>query len=58
MNKKETLILIHEELEIESVKELSVETVYKDLEEWDSMSVIILIGFLRKIFQLPLAVKL
>ena len=55
MNKKETLILIHEELEIESVKELSVETVYKDLEEWDSMSVIILIGFFEENFSITIS---
>tara|TARA_B110000967_G_C18640403_1_gene438212 strand:+ start:423 stop:656 length:234 start_codon:yes stop_codon:yes gene_type:complete len=50
MNTKEILNSIFEELEIESVKELDLETVYKDLDEWDSMSVIILIGFFEENF--------
>ena len=55
MKKTEILNSIYEELEIESVKELSLETVYKDLDEWDSMSVIILIGFFEENFSITLS---
>ena len=50
MNTKEILNLIHEELEIESVEELNLNTVYKDLDEWDSMSVLVLIAFFEENF--------
>tara|TARA_B110000908_G_C10228197_1_gene439150 strand:- start:1643 stop:1876 length:234 start_codon:yes stop_codon:yes gene_type:complete len=55
MNTKEILNSIYEELEIESVKELDSETVYKDLEEWDSMAVIILIGFFEENFSITIS---
>ena len=55
MNTKEILNSIYEELEIESVKELDSETVYKDLEEWDSMAVIILIGFFEENFSIKIS---
>jgi len=55
MNTKEILNSIFEELEIESVKELDLETAYKDLDEWDSMSVIILIGFFEENFAITVS---
>ena len=55
MNTKEILNSIYEELEIESVKEIDLKTVYKDLDEWDSMSVIILIGFFEENFSITIS---
>lgn len=55
MNTKEILKNIYEELEIESIKELDLETVYKDLDEWDSMSVIVLIGFFEENFSITIS---
>ncbi len=55
MNIKEILKSIYEELEIDSVNELNLETVYKDLDEWDSMSVIILIGFFEENFSITIS---
>ena len=55
MKKTEILNSIYEELEIESVKEISLKTVYKDLDEWDSMSVIILIGFFEENFAITVS---
>ena len=50
MKKQEILKSIYEELEIESVEELTLDTVFKDLDEWDSMSVIVLIGYFEENF--------
>ena len=50
MKKLEILKSIHEVLEIESVEELTLDTVFKDLDEWDSMSVIVLIGYFEENF--------
>lgn len=55
MNTKEILNLIHEELEIESVEELNLNTVYKDLDEWDSMSVLVLIAFFEENFSITIS---
>ena len=42
-----------EELEIESAQ-VSVETNIKDLDEWDSMTAMILIGFVSNMFKITL----
>tara|TARA_B110000238_G_C15962290_1_gene367960 strand:- start:87 stop:317 length:231 start_codon:yes stop_codon:yes gene_type:complete len=55
MNKKEVLKNLYEELEIDSVDELSLGMNYKNLEEWDSMSVIIVIGFFEEHFSITIS---
>lgn len=52
MTIKEFLKNLYSELEIESVAEISLETNLKDLDEWDSMAVLVLIGFLDENFSI------
>jgi acyl carrier protein len=50
MNKINFLKELHEELEIESIEFLTLDTNFKDLEEWDSMTAMVLIGFVNQNF--------
>jgi acyl carrier protein len=50
MNKINFLKELHEELEIESIEFLTLNTNFKDLEEWDSMTAMVLIGFVNQNF--------
>lgn len=52
MTIKEFLKNLYSELEIESVADISLETNLKDLDEWDSMAVLVLIGFLDENFSI------
>jgi acyl carrier protein len=50
MNKINFLKELHEELEIESIEFLTLDTNFKDPEEWDSMTAMVLIGFVNQNF--------
>ena len=50
MTKINYLKELHEELEIESIEFLTLDTNFKDLEEWDSMTAMVLIGFVNQNF--------
>ena len=50
MNEIDFLEQLYEDLEIESTESLSVNTVFKNLEEWDSMTAMVLIGFINEKF--------
>lgn len=50
MNKINFLKELHDELEIESIEFLTMDTNFKDLEEWDSMTAMVLIGFVNQNF--------
>ena len=50
MNKINYLKELHDELEIESIEFLTMDTNFKDLEEWDSMTAMVLIGFVNQNF--------
>jgi acyl carrier protein len=50
MDKINYLKELHEELEIESIEFLTMDTNFKDLEEWDSMTAMVLIGFVNQNF--------
>lgn len=52
MNKQEFLKELSEELELET--EVNLETNFKDLDEWDSMGAMILIGFVSDNFDVTL----
>jgi len=52
MKKDEFILALTEELEIEKVIEGS--TILKDLEEWDSMTAMLLIGFVSNEFNVTL----
>lgn len=52
MKKAEFIKQLSEELELET--EITLETNFKDLEEWDSMAVMILIGFVSDTFGVTL----
>lgn len=52
MNTQEFLELLVEELEIEN--EVTLETDFKDLDEWDSMGAMILIGVVSDNFDITL----
>jgi acyl carrier protein len=52
MKKSEFLYRLQEELELESV--LEINTNIKDLEEWDSMTAMVLIGFVSDEFGMTL----
>ena len=41
---------LYEELEIESIEFLTMNTNFKDLDEWDSMTAMVLIGFINQNF--------
>lgn len=53
MKAEEFLERFIEELEIEDT-EVTVETIIKDLDEWDSMTAMILIGFISNEFEVTL----
>ncbi len=55
MKKSEFLEKLHDELELES--ELSLNTEFKSLPEWDSLATLILIGFVENNFKIILTVK-
>jgi acyl carrier protein len=55
MKKSELLSRLREELELES--ELTLETDLKQLPEWDSLTNLMLIGFVENNFQVILTVK-
>lgn len=42
---------LYEEIEIESVPNIDDETVFKELDEWDSMTSMVIIGFLNQNFK-------
>lgn len=46
---------LHEELEIESVNFLTVNTKLDDLEEWDSLTILSLISFIETEFSVNLS---
>lgn len=50
MTKINYLKELYEELEIESIEFLTMETNFKDLDEWDSMTAMVLIGFINQNF--------
>ena len=50
MTKINCLKELHEELEIESIEFLTMDTNFKDLDEWDSMTAMVLIGFINQNF--------
>ena len=50
MNEIDFLEQLYEELELESIESLTVNIVFKDLEEWDSMTAMVLIGFINENF--------
>ena len=52
MNKQEFLNDLAEELELET--EVQLDTNFKDLDEWDSMGAMILIGFVSDNFDVTL----
>jgi len=52
MNKLEFVQELAEELEIETA--VTLDTKFVDLEEWDSMGVMVLIGFVSDNFNTPL----
>ncbi|MBB3123183.1 acyl carrier protein [Mesoflavibacter sabulilitoris] len=52
MNKQEFLKELAEELELET--EVTLDTNFKDLDEWDSMGAMILIGFVSDNFDVTL----
>ena len=52
MNKDQFLVLLKEELELES--DLTLETNFKELEEWDSMTAMLLIGVVSNEFDFNL----
>ena len=51
MNKESFYTGLYEEIEIESVSMINDQTVYKELEEWDSMTSMIIIGFFNQNFR-------
>lgn len=55
MKKSELLSRLQDELELES--ELTFETDFKQLPEWDSLTNLMLIGFVENNFQVILTVK-
>lgn len=52
MNKDQFLVMLKEELELES--DLTLETNFKELEEWDSMTAMLLIGVVSNEFDFNL----
>lgn len=52
MNKQEFIAELAEELELET--EVTLDTNFKDLDEWDSMGAMILIGFVSDTFDVTL----
>ena len=52
MNKDQFLVLLKEDLELES--DLTLETNFKELEEWDSMTAMLLIGVVSNEFNFNL----
>lgn len=55
MNKQEFILGLQEELEIEN--ELDITTNIKELEEWDSMTAMLLIGYVSNEFNVTLTAK-
>ena len=55
MKKKLFLNKLYEELEIESVNELTEETILHDLDEWDSLTILSLISFIETEFNFNLS---
>ena len=51
MDKQSFYTELYEEIEIESVSIINDQTVYKELEEWDSMTSMIIIGFFNQNFR-------
>lgn len=54
MKIKEFLQKLYKELEIESVNELTLDTELHNLDEWDSLTLLVLISFIESEFNLNL----
>lgn len=50
MESKEFIVKFAEAIEVEDVEELTLSTVFKDLDEWSSLSVMLLIAFFDEEF--------
>lgn len=57
MKTKLFLEKLHDELEIESILELTLDTVLFDLDEWDSLTVLSLISFIESEFSVHLSTE-
>ena len=57
MKTKLFLEILHDELEIESILELTLDTVLFDLDEWDSLTVLSLISFIESEFSVHLSTE-
>ena len=51
MNKIQFYEQLFEEIEIESVPNIDDKTVFKELEEWDSMTSMVIIGYFNQYFR-------
>lgn len=51
MEKNQFYKELYEEIEIESVSSIDDNTAFKDLEEWDSMTSMVIIGFFNQNFR-------
>ena len=56
MKVKQFLEKLHEELEIESINHLTVDTILFDLDEWDSLTILSLISYIESEFSIILSV--
>lgn len=54
MKTKEFLQKLYEELEIESVNELTLDIELQNLDEWDSLLILVLISFIESEFNVNL----
>tara|TARA_B100000787_G_C15924045_1_gene177873 strand:+ start:239 stop:469 length:231 start_codon:yes stop_codon:yes gene_type:complete len=57
MKRKLFLEKLYDELEIESINQLSVDTILHDLDEWDSLTLLSLISFIENEFSINLSAE-
>ena len=57
MKRKLFLEKLYDELEIESINQLTVDTILHDLDEWDSLTLLSLISFIENEFSINLSAE-